>query len=193
MKTDSDKKHIAKSISLFGGLQGLSILSGLIRNKVVASLLGPAGMGLISLYNNIVTLLNNVSVFPGPHAAMASSMVSYSVVPTLATGLAHALPAHVNASSRAANFAVSEPIILVSCFMCLFLCCFFVRKSVKRLWSARSHSRGRADGISRTSGTLIQPSSMCLALRRAEDSAPYGGAGGQDRVGRVVLDAPPLR
>ncbi|MBP5219499.1 MAG: oligosaccharide flippase family protein [Bacteroidaceae bacterium] len=61
MKTDSDKKHIAKSISLFGGLQGLSILSGLVRNKVVAILLGPAGMGLISLYNNIVTLLNNVS------------------------------------------------------------------------------------------------------------------------------------
>ena len=39
--------HILKYISLFGGVQGLNVLIGVVRNKFVAILLGPQGVGLI--------------------------------------------------------------------------------------------------------------------------------------------------
>jgi O-antigen/teichoic acid export membrane protein len=50
--------HILKYTGLFGGVQGLNILMGLLRNKIVAVLLGPSGMGLASLFN---TALNFIS------------------------------------------------------------------------------------------------------------------------------------
>lgn len=40
---------ILKYTGLFGGVQGLGILMGIVRNKLVAVILGPDGMGLISL------------------------------------------------------------------------------------------------------------------------------------------------
>lgn len=55
--------HIFKYTSLFGGVQGLNILIGLVRNKFVAVLLGPAGIGLISIYNTASTLLQNATNF----------------------------------------------------------------------------------------------------------------------------------
>lgn len=61
MKTASHNDsyaHILKYTGLFGGVQGLSILINLVRNKMVALLLGPVGMGLASLFN---TSLNFVS------------------------------------------------------------------------------------------------------------------------------------
>lgn len=53
--------HVLKYTGLFGGVQGLSILVGLIRNKLVAMILGPAGMGLISLFNSTINLLSNAT------------------------------------------------------------------------------------------------------------------------------------
>ena len=54
-------KHTLKYTSLFGGVQGLSILIGMIRNKLVALILGPAGMGLVSLYNTTITLISTAT------------------------------------------------------------------------------------------------------------------------------------
>lgn len=51
--------HILKYAGLFGGVQGLNILISLIRNKFVAILLGPGGMGLVSLFNSTVKLLSD--------------------------------------------------------------------------------------------------------------------------------------
>ena len=56
--TDS-YSHVLKYTGLFGGVQGMNILVGLIRNKLVAMILGPAGMGLISLFNSTINLLSN--------------------------------------------------------------------------------------------------------------------------------------
>jgi len=53
--------HILKYTGLFGGIQGLNILVGLIRNKLVAIILGPAGMGLLSLFNSTINLLSNTT------------------------------------------------------------------------------------------------------------------------------------
>ena len=57
-QTDS-YRHILKYTSLFGGIQGLNILVGMIRNKLVAVILGPNGMGLISLFNSTVKLVSD--------------------------------------------------------------------------------------------------------------------------------------
>lgn len=50
--------HILKYTGLFGGVQGLNILVGMVRNKLVATILGPAGTGLISLFNSTINLLS---------------------------------------------------------------------------------------------------------------------------------------
>ncbi|MCI6702330.1 MAG: oligosaccharide flippase family protein [Prevotella sp.] len=53
--------HIVKYAGLFGGVQGLNILIGVLRNKFVATILGPAGMGLISLFNSTITFMSNAT------------------------------------------------------------------------------------------------------------------------------------
>lgn len=58
-ETGNSYFHILKYTSIFGGVQGLSILIGIIRNKVVAMLLGPNGMGLISLFNSTIKLFSD--------------------------------------------------------------------------------------------------------------------------------------
>lgn len=52
MKHDSNGyRHILKYTSVFGSVQGLNIVAGLVRNKFTAVLLGSAGMGFASLLN----------------------------------------------------------------------------------------------------------------------------------------------
>ena len=55
MKNDNNYGHVLKYAGLFGGVQGLGILMNLVRNKFVAVLLGPAGMGLTALFNSALT------------------------------------------------------------------------------------------------------------------------------------------
>ncbi|MGM9700654.1 MAG: oligosaccharide flippase family protein [Prevotella sp.] len=54
-------RHIFRSTSLFGGVQGLNVLIGIVRNKCVAVILGPSGMGLLSLYNATVKLMSDTT------------------------------------------------------------------------------------------------------------------------------------
>lgn len=54
-KADDTYSHVLKYTSLFGGVQGLMILIGLVRNKFVALLLGAGGMGFVSLLNSVQT------------------------------------------------------------------------------------------------------------------------------------------
>ncbi len=53
--------HILKYTGLFGGVQGLGILLNLVRNKFVAVLLGPAGMGLVSIYTTAVNFFSQAT------------------------------------------------------------------------------------------------------------------------------------
>ena len=55
--------HVLKYTGIFGGVQGLNILVGLVRNKLVALLLGPDGMGLASLFNSTVTFISQATNF----------------------------------------------------------------------------------------------------------------------------------
>lgn len=47
--------HVLKYTGVFGGVQGLVILIGLVRNKVMALLIGAGGMGLSSLLTSVQT------------------------------------------------------------------------------------------------------------------------------------------
>lgn len=59
---DTDTKdtygHVLKYTGIFGGVQGLNIIVGVVRNKLVALLLGPGGMGLVSLFNSVVNFIS---------------------------------------------------------------------------------------------------------------------------------------
>lgn len=63
VKRGDSYSHVLKYTGLFGGVQGLNILIGLVRNKIVASLLGPSGMGLASLFNTTVNFISQSTNF----------------------------------------------------------------------------------------------------------------------------------
>ena len=60
-KRNDSYGHVLKYTGIFGGVQGLNILIGLVRNKIVASLLGPAGMGLSALFNSVVNFVSQAT------------------------------------------------------------------------------------------------------------------------------------
>ena len=54
----STYKDILKAITLFGGVHGLNLALNIIRTKLAAMLLGPAGVGLNSIYNETRELMH---------------------------------------------------------------------------------------------------------------------------------------
>ena len=52
VQDDSTYDHIVKQTGIFGGVQGVTILMNLIRNKIASVLLGPDGLALINIFNN---------------------------------------------------------------------------------------------------------------------------------------------
>lgn len=48
---------ILRAMSIFSGVKVVTILASLIRNKLIAVFVGPAGMGLVVLFNSIVDLV----------------------------------------------------------------------------------------------------------------------------------------
>ena len=60
-ENDELYSHVLKFTGLFGGVQGLNVVIGLVRNKFVALLLGPGGMGLVSLFNTTVQLISQAA------------------------------------------------------------------------------------------------------------------------------------
>lgn len=69
--------HILKYTGLFGSVEFLSILIGLVRNKCVAVLLGPQGMGLISLFNSTITLVSSTTNLGIPTSAVRDISEAY--------------------------------------------------------------------------------------------------------------------
>ena len=57
-ESQSSYSHILKYTSLLGGMQGLNILIGVVRTKLVALILGPEGMGLVSLFNATISFIS---------------------------------------------------------------------------------------------------------------------------------------
>ena len=65
MKEESSENygHVLKYTGVFGGVQGLNIIVSLVRNKLIAVLLGPEGMGLASLFNSTVNFVSQATNF----------------------------------------------------------------------------------------------------------------------------------
>ena len=53
--------QVLKYTGIFGGVQGLNVIVSLVRNKLAAILLGPAGMGLVSLFNVTVAFISQAT------------------------------------------------------------------------------------------------------------------------------------
>ena len=58
---DDSYRGILKSTSLIGGASVISILISMVRIKFVAILLGPSGVGLLSIYTQITTLVSSAT------------------------------------------------------------------------------------------------------------------------------------
>lgn len=58
-KKNSSYNQILKSTSIFGGSQILIILTGVVRNKMIAVLLGPVGVGIIGIYNSVIEMIRS--------------------------------------------------------------------------------------------------------------------------------------
>lgn len=70
-------RQLAKYIIGFGGVQGLNILISLVRNKFVSTLLGPAGMGLMSLFQSGLLLMQNATNFGLAQSGVRTISVAY--------------------------------------------------------------------------------------------------------------------
>ena len=79
--SNNSYSHILKYTSLFGGVQMLNILIGLIRNKLVAVLLGPAGMGLVALFSSTIKLVVDSTNF-GLHISAVRNISWHSTTAT---------------------------------------------------------------------------------------------------------------
>lgn len=58
---DNSYKGILRNMSLFGGVQIVQVIAGLLRGKIAAIFLGPAGMGIASLFTSSATTLQQLS------------------------------------------------------------------------------------------------------------------------------------
>jgi len=61
--SDSKKAYqqILKTTSLFGGVQFFTILISIVRTKLIAVFIGPAGMGIIALLNSTLSVISGLS------------------------------------------------------------------------------------------------------------------------------------
>ena len=57
----SSYRSIFKATSLFGGVQVYQILIQIIKSKIIAVLLGPAGVGVIGLFQSGLDLVKNLT------------------------------------------------------------------------------------------------------------------------------------
>lgn len=58
---DNSYRDILRSSSIMGGAQALNYLVAMVRIKIIAVLLGPAGIGLVGMYQSAIGLLGTVS------------------------------------------------------------------------------------------------------------------------------------
>lgn len=59
----SSYRQIFKATSIFGGVQVFNIFISIIRTKIIALLLGPAGFGIAGLFNSAISFLSGITNF----------------------------------------------------------------------------------------------------------------------------------
>ncbi len=64
LKNDNQSyRQIMKATSIFGGVQVFNVLISILRSKIVAVLMGPAGIGLLGLFTSTILLISNLTNF----------------------------------------------------------------------------------------------------------------------------------
>lgn len=58
---DTSYDHVLKYTGIFGGVQGLKLLVSVLRTKITTMILGPVGMGMITVYNRITEFVVSCS------------------------------------------------------------------------------------------------------------------------------------
>lgn len=76
-KDTNNYRHILKYTGIFGSVQGLNIVIGLVRNKLVAVILGPDGMGMASLFNSTINLISQITNLGLPFSAVRNISEAY--------------------------------------------------------------------------------------------------------------------
>ena len=61
--SSKELKDSLKATSLFGSIQVFNILISILRNKIVALLIGPIGVGIITLYTSTINLIKSFTDF----------------------------------------------------------------------------------------------------------------------------------
>ncbi len=77
-KESSSYGQILKSSSITGTAQVISLVLGMIRNKLVALLLGPGGVGLIGLYESVLGLMGTLSGLGITSSSVRQIALAYS-------------------------------------------------------------------------------------------------------------------
>lgn len=76
MNSEKDSyKQIFKTTSIFGGLQVFNILISVLKSKIIAVLLGPAGLGVISIFNSTSAVIASCTNF-GINVSAVKSIAS---------------------------------------------------------------------------------------------------------------------
>lgn len=112
MNNDS-KKQILKATSIIGGGQFLTIITGIIRTKVVAILLGPYGIGIAGMLQSILDIVRNLTGFG----------LNYSAVKFVAEADQIDNQTKINET-----ISVLKKLALITGFIGMILMCFFSSK-----------------------------------------------------------------
>lgn len=75
--SSSNIKSSLKTTSLFGGVQIIGIVVSIIRNKFVALLIGPLGVGIVELYNSTIRLIKSLTDFSIQISAVRDVSIAY--------------------------------------------------------------------------------------------------------------------
>ena len=59
VKGSNSYRHILKYTGIFTGVQGLNVLVGVVRNKFTVLFLGASGMGMLTLFNSMLTFVSS--------------------------------------------------------------------------------------------------------------------------------------
>ena len=84
---DQGYRHILKYTGIFGGVQGLQLVLGLLRTKLMAILLAPSGMGLASLFQSTSQFLSQATNLGVSMSAVRQLSEDYETADTDGQGL----------------------------------------------------------------------------------------------------------
>lgn len=77
-QSNSSYKSILKATTLFASVKIVTILVNLVKNKVVAILLGSSGLGLLGIFTSAVTLVNSISDLGLSKSSVRNISASYT-------------------------------------------------------------------------------------------------------------------